>query len=76
MRRLHQDGRLGAQRENSVKLLPVSVIEEREPAKMDALAGRAPAGTIYIELPGCGSIRLEGSVDPATGRVLLKSLRS
>jgi len=74
-RRLQQDGLLGLSVENSVKLLPVSVIEEREALKTEALVIPA-AGMIHIELPGRVSIRLEGSVDAATVRLVLKSLRS
>jgi transposase len=75
-RRLQQDGLLGPSAESSVKLLPVSVIEEREPAKIEAAMAFAPIGKIHIELPGRVSIRLEGNVDAATVRLILKSLRS
>lgn len=75
-RRLQQDGLLVPALENSVKLLPVSVIEEREPAKTEALAAPASVGRIHIELPGRVSIRLEGDVDAATVRLVLKSLRA
>ena len=75
-RRLQQDGLLGPSVEKSVKLLPVSVIEERALAKPEALAAPACAGKIHIELPGRVSIRLEGDVDAATVRLILKSLRS
>ena len=75
-RRLQQDGLLGSFAENSVKLLPVRVMEERVLTKPEALAAPAAIGKIHIELPGCVSIRLEGNVDAATVRVVLKSLRS
>ena len=75
-RRLQQDGLLGPLAEDSVKLLPVSVIEERELTKPEALASPACGGKIHIELPGRVSIRLEGDVDAAMVRLLLKSLRS
>jgi transposase len=75
-RRLQQDGLLIPPSENSVKLLPVSVIEERAPSKMEAMMAPAPVGKIHIELPGRVSIRLEGDVDAATVRLILKSLRS
>jgi transposase len=79
-RRLQQDGLLGPSAENSVKLLPVSVIEEREPAKKrpqpEVVLVPAPVGTIHIALPGRVSVRLEGSVDAAMVRIILKSLRS
>ena len=75
-RRLQQDGLLIPPSENSVKLLPVSVIEEQEPTRREALAVPARGGKIHIELPGRVSIRLEGDVDAATVRLILKSLRS
>lgn len=74
-RRLQRDGLLGPALANSVKLLPVSVIEERESLKAEALAAPASVGRIHIELSGRGSIRLEGDVDAATLRLVLKSLR-
>jgi transposase len=75
-RRLQHDGLLGASAENRVRLLPVSVIEEQEPTRREALAVPARGGKIHIELPGRVSIRLEGNVDAATVRLILKSLRS
>jgi hypothetical protein len=76
---LQQDGLLGQGLENSVKLLPVSVIEERAPAKKrrlpEVVLASPPVGTIHIALPGRVSVRLEGSVDAATVRLILKSLR-
>ena len=75
-RRLQQDGLLGPAAEDSVKLLPVSVIEERGLVKPEAPAPPACGGKIHIELPGRVSIRLEGDVDAATVRLILKSLRS
>jgi len=41
-RRLQQDGLLIPPSESSVKLLPVSVIEEREPAKIEAVLALLP----------------------------------
>ena len=73
---LQQDGLLGPAAEHSGKLLPVSVIEEQRPSKTEALMAPAPAGKIHIELPGRVSIRLEGDVNAATVRLILKSLRS
>ncbi|ADW67191.1 transposase [Granulicella tundricola] len=74
-RRLQQDGLLGPAAEDSAKLLPVSMIEERRLAKPETLAVPACGGKIHIELPGRVSIRLEGNVDAATARLILKSLR-
>lgn len=78
-RRMQQDGRLVAQARSGVELLPVRLLEEREPEKTvepEVVVKPAGVGSIHIELPGSVSIRLEGSVDAATVRVVLKSLRS
>ena len=79
-RRLQQDGLLGPALENSVKLLHVSVIVERRPAKKkpqpEAVLVPAPVGTVHIALTGRVSVRLEGSVDAATIRMIFKSLRA
>jgi len=76
-RRLKHNGLLGPSAENRVKLLPeVSVIAERALARPVALAVPACVGKIHIELPGHVPIRLEGNVDAATVRLILKSLRS
>lgn len=74
-RSLHRHGRLMPSLTVEAQLLPVSLIEEREPEKAEP-AAIAPVGTILIELPGPVSIRLEGNVDAATVRVVLKSLRA
>ena len=72
--RLYESGRLGAPA-SGMKLLPVRVVEEHAPVK-EAVAEIAPlqAGTIHIELPGRALISLEGSVDPAMIRAVLRSL--
>ena len=78
-RRLQQDGRLAPGSTGEAKLLPVRLIEEREPAKLvctEPLAVPVPMGMIHITLPGRVSIRLEGNVDAATVRIVLKSLRA
>ncbi len=78
-RRMQQDGRLVPQAQGGVELLPVRLFEEREPGKTvepEVVLKPAAVGSIHIELPGHVSIRLEGSVDAATVRVVLKSLRS
>jgi transposase len=76
-RRLYRDGKLGTAPANAIKLLPVSVSED-EPLPMSEPVPVAPpsAGAIHIELPGEIRISLEGSVDPAIVRAVLKSLRS
>lgn len=76
-RRLYRDGKLGAPPQGAMKLLPVSVTDEEElpkPAPVEGVPLRASA--IHIELRGEVRITLEGSVDPATVRVVLKSLHS
>lgn len=74
MERLYETGRLGAPA-SGVTLLPVRVAEELAVAK-DIRAEAAPrsSGTIHIELPGRALISLEGSVDPAMIRAVLRSL--
>jgi len=85
-RRLYQSGLLGGTPENAVKLLPVSVTEDAEPPKVEqAEASVAPAtaalpvvttGAIHLELRRGIRVSLEGAVDPALVRAVLKSLRS
>jgi transposase len=76
-RRLHRDGKLGVVAEQALKLLPVSVTEETELRKPEpSQVEPARCGAIYIELPGKVRITLDGSVDPAVVRAVLKSLRS
>jgi transposase len=76
-RRLQQDGRLLAASAGEAKLLPVRLIEERPPARVERTEAvvASAVGTIHIALPGRVSIRLEGNVDAATVRVVLESLR-
>ena len=60
-----------------MKLLPVCVVEDQEPPEAKpAEAARDRCGAIHIELPGEVRVSLEGSVDPAVVRTVLKSLRS
>ena len=76
-RRLHRDGKLGTTAEPAMKLLPVSIAEEIELRKPDpSQVEPARCGAIHIELPGNVRISLEGSVDAAVVRAVLKSLRS
>jgi hypothetical protein len=59
------------------ELLPVSVAEDENLAKSEpGEVVPASSGAIHIELPGEVRISLEGSVDPAIVRAVLKSLRS
>jgi len=76
-RRLHRDGKLGVSAASAMKLLPVSVVEDEvmPKAEPEALAPER-CGAIHIELPGDVRISLEGDVDPAMIRIVLKSLRS
>ena len=76
-RRLYRDGKLGAAPQIPMKLLPVSVAEDEDFAKSEPLEVIPPsAGAIHIELPGEIRLSVEGSVDPAIVRAVLKSLRS
>jgi transposase len=76
-RRLHRDGKLGASSANAMKLLPVSVVEDEVVLKAEPEAVvQDYRGAIHIELPGEVRISLEGDVDPAIVRAVLKSLRS
>ncbi len=52
-RRLYRNGKLGATPENTMKLLPVSVVDAEESASPEPVAERCPSsGAIHIELPG------------------------
>ena len=76
-RHLYREGKLGAPSPKVMKLLPVSVVEDRDASepKPEAVA-RERCGAIHIELPGEVCISLEGDVAPAIIRAVLKSLRS
>ena len=75
-RHLHRDGKLGVAAEQALKLLPVSAEEESEFRKPEpSQVELARCGAIHIELPGKVRITLDGSVDPAVVRAVLKSLR-
>ena len=76
-RRLHRDGKLGAPASSAMKLLPVSVVEDQVAPKAEPEASvHERCGAIHVELPGGVRISLEGDVDPAIIRAVLKSLRS
>ena len=73
-KRLYESGRLGVST-SGMRLLPVRVVEEPAPVKEPAAeVVSLPAGAIHIELPGRALISLEGSVDPAMIRAVLRSL--
>ncbi len=75
-RRLYRDGKLGAPPPRPMKLLPVRVREDEEPAESEFVEGvSSRSGAIHIELPGEIRISLEGSVDQGLVRTVLKSLR-
>jgi transposase len=70
-RRLLRDGRLEAKAESaSAQLLPVRIAEI--PHEADGFVRSYP-GTIHIEL-GRVRVRLEGSVDPGSLRLILEHL--
>ncbi len=81
-RRLHRDGKLGAVAEHVMKLLPVNITEATELGKPErrklepSQMKLARDGAIRIELPGKVRVTLDGSVDPAVVRAVLKGLRS
>ena len=77
-RRLHETGRLGPLATREVQLLPVRLAEQQASSRaedVDAVAA-ARSASMHIELPGSVRIRLEGNVDAAMVRAVLKSLRS
>ena len=76
-RRLHRDGKLGASPATAMKLLPVSVVEDEmaPKAQPEAVVGER-RGVIHMELPDGVRISLQGDVDLAMIRAVLKSLRS
>ena len=59
-----------------MKLLPVSVVEDEVVHAEPEAVVHDHRGAIHIELPGEVRISLEGDVDPAIVRAVLKSLRS
>lgn len=72
-RKLYESGRLGTPAEPGLKLLPVSVAEE--PAnEIPRTTGLVSSGVIHIELPGRALVSVEGSMDTAVIRAVLKSL--
>lgn len=76
-RRLYRDCKLEAAPQSAMKLLPVCLADDEEllkPAQVEVVS--SGSGAIHIELPGEVRISLEGSVDPAMIRAVLKSLHS
>lgn len=72
-RKLYESGRLGAPIENGLKLLPVSVTEEPA-SEISAASSSSNSGVIHIELPGRALVSVEGTMDAAVIRAVLKSL--
>ena len=73
-RKLYESGRLGAS-VSGMTLLPVRVTEEHAPVEeLSTAPVPAPSGTIRIELPGRALISLEGQVELAMIRAVLKGL--
>jgi len=77
-RRLYESGRLGTRTARDIQLLPVRVAEEQETPRAEDpfVVPEARSASMQIELPGSVRIRLEGNVDAAMVRAVLKSLRS
>ena len=75
-RRLYRDGKLGVPPQSAMKLLPISIADDAElPDPEPIEVASSSSGAIHIELPGEVRISVEGSVDPAVVRVVLRSLR-
>jgi transposase len=75
-KRLYEAGRLGTGPERAVQLLPVQIAKERAVATEPVAAVVPSSGSIRIELPGDIRVSLEGNVDAAMVRAVLKSLCS
>lgn len=66
---------LPAQTPPAISLLPVTVVaDEPAPVTAPSSAGAAGPGQIEITLAG-GTVRIQGTIDPATLRLVLASLR-
>ena len=73
-KRMYESGRLETHA-GGMRLLPVRVAEEPAFAQeIPAEVAPPTPGTIHIELPGRALISLEGSIDPAMIRAVLRSL--
>jgi transposase len=78
-RKLYREGRLGENKSNSVRLLPVSVSEPTVTARVEPLTNLAASpsatssGSIYVEFPKI-HLRIEAGADAALLRVVLDSL--
>ena len=78
-RKLYREGRLGENKTNSVRLLPVSVSEPAVAAVVEPLKNLSPSpstaysGSIYIEFAKI-HLRIEAGADAALLRLVLESL--
>ena len=82
-RNLYRQGRLGEKRDESIRLLPVSVSEpavspavqpESKYSSAFAVMPATTAGVIYLEFPKV-HLRIESGADAALVRVVLESLQ-
>jgi len=79
-RKLYREGRLGENKTNSVRLLPVSVSEPTVTARVEPLTNLAASpsttssGSIYVEFPKI-HLRIEAGADAALLRLVLDSLQ-
>ena len=73
-RKQHREGRLVPSNKSETRLLPVAVTDAlaQTPGRKSCAAS-TPASTLHVELPR-GRVRIEGSIDPASLRVLLEML--
>jgi transposase len=72
-RKLYERGRLSTLVEPALKLLPVSVTEDVA-SGISAPVNSSCCGVIHIELPGRALVSVEGTIDAAVIRAVLKSL--
>lgn len=82
-RNLYRQGRLGGKRDDSIRLLPVSVSEPAVDSALQSASKASPAchvvptttlGVIYLEFPKV-HLRIESGADAALVRVVLESLQ-
>jgi transposase len=83
-RKLYREGRLGENKTDSVRLLPVAVTRTVPSAELQSgtalsstgsvVAPAAMAGAIYIEFPKI-HLRVESGADPTLLRVVLETLQ-
>jgi len=78
-RKLYQSGQLGSSPDRPVtdvaRLLPVTIVNEPEPAEEQSISAVPSSGAIHIEIPGRALVSVEGSADATLVRAVLESLR-